>query len=304
MSLREQFGGVVVPVVTPFRDDGSLDLQAAEKIALHLVLGGVKLFLLGTTGEGASLSSQQKTDLVGVTVRAAGGKQPVLAGIPGNSFQTVVEEGKRFASLGVAALVATIPNYFPMDDDLILRYFENLADALPLPLFLYNMPLTIHRSLPLDVLEKLSHHPNIAGLKDSEKNLPRMKEALDRWKEREDFIYLVGNAASSVEGLLQGAAGIVPGTGNLCPRLYRKLFYACRELDIETALELQHQTNQITGLYQGSRDLSHSLAALKVLMNTMGLCGTQVLPPLIRMESPEADEVRRGKEMIDQMRLG
>ncbi len=288
----------MVPVVTPFRDDYSLDSRAAEQIARYLTDGGVRMFLSGTTGEGPSLTPEQKLELAEATVRVVAGRQPVMAGIPGNSFVAAVEEGKMLADKGIDALVATMPNYFPIDDQLILLYFEKLADALPLPLFLYNMPLTIHRSLPLDVIEMLSYHSNIIGLKDSEKNAERLDEALRKWSVREDFIYLVGNAASSVEGLRKGAAGIVPGTGNVCPRLYRDLFDAAGAGDFERAERLLEITVRITGLYQGNRSLSHALAALKVMMNRLGLCGTQVMPPLVRMEEAEAALLRDETDRI------
>lgn len=292
VNIKTKYSGVIVPMISPFREDYSIDTGSVKTIVDSFLEHDVKPFVIGTTGEGASLSARQKLDLVNATVAAADGRQVVLAGISGNSVLTSVEEGKAYAAAGVDALVATPPNCYPMNDRQMLSYFELLADSVPAPLFIYNIPATTGRSVSLDVIEKLSHHPNIIGVKDSERNQERLDQSLKLWKHRNDFVFLVGWAAMSAYGLANGASGIIPSTGNLTPGFFQLLYNAVKTNNTELAASLQQQTDQISGLYQNGRDLSHSLVALKVLMSMKNLCGTQVLPPLFRMEDEEELQYR------------
>jgi 4-hydroxy-tetrahydrodipicolinate synthase len=293
MSIKEKYGGVIVPMVSPFNDDFSIDKKAVESIIQSFLLNDVLPFVLGTTGEAPSLSSNQKVDLIKITFKVLNGKQPLLAGISGNSIFTVIEEGKKFAGLGVEALVATPPNYYPSDGAQMLKWFEHIADNVPVPLFLYNIPATTHHSIPLNFAEKLSTHPNIAGIKDSEQNEERLIQSLNLWKDRDDFSFLVGWAAKSAFGIKNGANGIVPSMGNLIPELYKQIVVEAEKGNSNSADELQELANTIAAYCQKGRNISQSIPALKVMMAEKGLCGTQVLPPMLRMNQNEELEFRK-----------
>jgi 4-hydroxy-tetrahydrodipicolinate synthase len=176
-----------------------------------------------------------------------------------------------------------------MDEDQMLRYLERLADSVGLPLYLYNIPVTTHHSIPLQVVDRLSHHPRIAGLKDSERNMERLDESIRLWGDREDFDFLIGWAAMSVYGLLKGANGIVPGTGNICPEYYVQLINCVRNREVAEAMQLQEKTDRISALYQKGRTLNHSIPALKILMKMKGLCSGEVLPPMVAMDFQEEE---------------
>lgn len=292
MKLKEKYRGVIVPMVSPFNADYSIDVNAVGAIINSFVINGVLPFVLGTTGEAPSLSASMKVDLIKATVSALSGKQPLLAGIGGNSLFSAIEDGKKYAGLGVDALVATVPNYYPSDATQMIKWFEKMADNLPVPLFLYNIPVTTHHSIPLDVAEILSHHSNIIGIKDSEQNEERLIESLNRWKDREDFLFLVGWAAKSVFGIRNGANGIVPSVGNLVPELYQQLVLETKKGNFDVANEMQDLTNTISALCQKGKNISQSIPAMKVLMELKGLCGTQVLPPMLCMKKEEEPEYR------------
>lgn len=292
MKLKQIYKGVIVPMVTPVRDDFKIDVRAVNHIINSLLRNNITPFVLGTTGEASSLSSKQKESLIKVSVQCAGEDVPVMAGIGSNSLFTSIEEGKLFADLGVQALVATVPNYYPSDEVQMINWFERLADAVSLPLFIYNIPATTHHSIPLTVAEKLSYHPNIAGIKDSERDENRLQESLNMWKDREDFMFLVGWAARSAYGVANGANGIVPSVGNLVPHLFQKLYVAAANGNTLEADELQKLTDTIAALCQAGRNISQSIPAMKVLMAMENLCGTQVCPPLVRMSEKEEGNYR------------
>ena len=167
------------------------------------------------------------------------------------------------------------------------QYFEKLADAIPMPLIVYNIPSTTHMSIPLEVVERLSRHPNIVGLKDSERDEERLYASVATYREREDFSHFIGWAVQSTNALLQGSDGLVPSSGNIVPAWYRKLYDSVLADDLETAQNMQEKTDRVSRLYQGERSLGDSLAALKVLMERVGLCGSAMFPPLTPMSEEE-----------------
>lgn len=297
MKLKELYKGVIVPMVSPVNDDFTIDERAVENIINSFLKVDIIPFVLGTTGEASSLSTTQKENLVKLAVRHVGGRAPLMAGIGSNSLFTSIEEGKRFADLGANALVATVPNYYPSNETQMINWFTRLADEVSLPLFVYNIPATTHHSIPLTVAEKLSYHPNIAGIKDSERDDERLNESLRLWKHREDFMFLVGWAARSAYGVANGANGIVPSVGNLVPHLFQKLYVAAECGNRVEAEELQLLTNNIAALCQAGRNISQSIPAMKVLMAMEGICGTQVCPPLMRMEKSKEDEYRKEMQL-------
>lgn len=298
--LNKKYSGVVVPMVSPFNSEFSIDVISVEKITAKIVNAGTIPFILGSTGEGPSMSLNQKSELVKTVVSTVKGLTHVYAGLSANSLKMALEEAHLFSDLGADVLVATLPFYFPINEDQMLRYFETLANKSPLPIVLYNMPSMVKRSIPLEVAEKLSKHPNIVGLKDSERDEDRLNKSILLWKKREDFSFLIGWAAMSAKGLINGADGIVPSTGNFCPELYDELYNSAINGNIELANHLQDKTNHISSFYQKDRDLSEAIPALKVMMALRGLCNPEVLPPMYRMSQGMEDDysLKTQKELI------
>lgn len=291
MNNGKRFKGVVVPMVTPFRDNGNIDEPAAVRITEYLMESGTIPFVLGTTGELASIPLQQRVKLVKTVVTAAAGKTSVFAGISDCVFSKSVELAKKYFDLGVEVCVAHVPYYYPLTSDLLRRYFENLADAIPGYLMLYNIPITTRISVPLDIIEALSYHPKIVGLKDSERDENRLKQSAQIWQKRSDFCIFCGWNSQMSYALAAGFDGIVPSTANIIPMKYRLLYDATLNNDIDTYKRLQHETDMISKIYQNNRILSQSVPALKILMSYLQLCKPNVLPPLHLLGDMETREI-------------
>jgi 4-hydroxy-tetrahydrodipicolinate synthase len=204
-----------------------------------------------------------------------------------------IEQAKLYADYGVDAVVAHLPFYYPLSADQMLQYFAQLADGIPCPLVLYNIPITTKQSIPVGVIDQLSRHPNIAGIKDSERGLERLDQSAELWADRTDFVYLMGCAAQSAIALQKGADGIVPSFGNVAPGLFKRLFEASLQGDYKTSDKLQAQADTISEIYQKDKNLSQSISALKIMMSALGLCQPYVMPPL---ECLDADEQKQIKE--------
>ena len=178
------------------------------------------------------------------------------------------------------------------------NYYSRLADSIKGPLMLYNIAATTHMSIPVDVIERLSHHPNIVGLKDSERDMERMEKCIQIAQNRDDFAYFCGWAAQSARSLELGGNGIVPSTGNFVPGMFKQLYDAALAGDMDTANRLQDETNEIAKIYQAGRTLGQSLTALKVMMQTRGLCTPDMLMPLTRLSEAEEAEIAEKAQAI------
>jgi dihydrodipicolinate synthase/N-acetylneuraminate lyase len=289
---RKKYGGVIVPMVSPVNEDLSIDMNAARQILDLLTGAGVSPFLLGTNGESVSLSEAQKSKLVKAGVDFAGGKITIFAGISGNCLEESIRNARLYADIGVDVVVAHLPFYFPLSADMMLKYYEVLADSVPCPLIIYNNPITVKQSIPLEVIEKLSYHRNIAGLKDSERGMERLDRSLELWSRRDDFVFLLGWTAQSAYALLNGSDGIVPSTGNFIPGLYVDLYNAALAMDRTKAYEYQLKADRISGIYLKNRNISQSIPALKYIMSVAGLCQPFVLPPLSPPDEKEQKMIR------------
>jgi 4-hydroxy-tetrahydrodipicolinate synthase len=279
-------------MVTPFTASGKVDVEAVERICRRFAQCGVSPLVLGTTGEAASISAAENVRVVLAAVQGMGGAGLVYAGIAGNNVAQNMENAKAYVALGAGVMMSVLPYYYALTDSQMLRYYAQLADAVP-QLMMYNIPATTHMSIPLQVVAQLSTHPNICGLKDSERDEHRMEECIAMFREREDFSYFLGYAALSAAALLQGADGIVPSTGNVVPAMFRQLYDAAISGNEVEARRLQCETNDIAKIYQANRTLGQSLAALKAMLSVLRLCEPNVLPPLDNLTADEINELRK-----------
>ena len=291
--VEKKYKGVVVPMVTPVTKNGTLDTQAVERIIAFFVKAGVSPLLMGTTGEGNSVSQADGLLFVETAVKAAQKRITIYAGLTGNCFSEQLKQAEAYTQAGADVIVATLPTYYALTPEQMENYYRTLADNIKGPLMLYNILATTHMSIPVDVIRRLADHPNIVGLKDSERDLERMAQCIEIAKGREDFCYFCGWAAQSAHSLELGGDGIVPSTGNFVPEMFQQLYEAAIAGDMATANRLQEETNEIAKIYQKDRTLGQSLTALKVMMQTKGLCEPWMLMPLTRLSAEEEKEIAR-----------
>ena len=280
MKNKRKYNGVIVPAVTPLTEKFQLDDKAVQKIFSSFYKYNIAPFILGTTGEAASLPLQVKKDYVLAAEKNKKMGSLLYAGIGSNVLAESLEFAAFCSMHAVDVVVATLKSYYDLTERQMLKYFKQLADNTPLPLFIYNIPATTHMSIPLEVIDELSKHKNIVGIKDSERSAERMLQSLNLRKEREDFHYILGWAAKSADALLYGADGLVPSTGNIYPEVYADMLKAFEQGDKEKMYAMQKLSDEYGALYQADRTLGESLYALKLLMKEKGLCDEYVMTPL------------------------
>ena len=292
-QAAKTFGGVIVPMGSPFTTDGRTDREGVHRVVKHLVTGGVHgVFIMGTMGEGLSIPREERVALVAATAEALkslGSNTAFYVNISGICLADSIEESKRFmdAAKGrISTFVAHPPFYYPIGPAEIRRYYDILVEAVPGQLMLYNIPQTTKVAIPIEVLQAFVDHPKVVGFKDSDGNAARIWEVLEAVGGREDFSVTIGSGLLATEGIKRGAAGMVVSGANLAPALWAQWWQTAMAAragkeNWTRVGELQVELDTIAASYMSKGLLGQCIAAMKNLMAKKGLCTNMVLPPLV-----------------------
>lgn len=300
MSFPKPFRGIIPPMITPLNSDFSLDEKSLNLIIEHMILGGVHgIFILGTTGEFASLSSKVKKQLIELACKKVNHRIPVLVGITDCSFQESLDLAAFAKDAGAEILVATTPFYMNIGQEELVNYFSRLADEVDLPLYLYNMPSHTGINIDLETVKKLADHPKIIGIKDSSGDLKYFESLCDNFREYPEFTVLVGPEEILVKTMNMGGHGGVTGGANLFPKLYVKLFEATEYQDKER-MKVLNATVQLLSknLYNHGAYQSNYLKGLKAAMSFEGLCQGNLALPLCAFSESEKAGLKQKYEQV------
>lgn len=292
--IKQPLRGIVPPVATLLLDDTRLDTESMEKLLAHLMDGGVQgLFILGTTGECTNLSYAMRRELIQLTCREANQRLPVLVGVTDTSFQESLRLAVVARDAGADAVVAAPPYYFGLGEREVLAYFKKLADELPLPLYLYNMPSHTKTMLSQNTVIELSRHPNILGLKDSSGNAVYFNAMAHAFREEPDFTLLVGPEEMLASAVLMGGHGGVSGGANMFPKLYVDLYEAAAAGNLPEVARLQAMVMEISAeLYNLGSYGSSFLKGLKAGLHYLGFGNGLLAAPLTAFEGERLTEIQ------------
>lgn len=290
----QKLKGIVPPMITPLKDNNTLDKEGIKRLVEHLIDGGVHgIFILGTTGEAQSLSYRLRYEMVELTCQLVGDRIPVIVGITDTSLEESIRLAQKAYECGAAAVVSAPPYYFAPSQQELIEFYNALASELPLPLYLYNMPSHVKVVFEPSTVKALSEHPNIIGLKDSSANMVYFQTLLHVLADKPDFALFVGPEELTAECVLMGAAGGVNGGANIFPRLYVDIFEAVCKNDIARVQELQKRIMQIsTTIYKVGQYGSSYLKGVKCSLSLLGICDDYLGYPYQKFRAPEREKVR------------
>lgn len=300
MEFIKPLRGIITPLITPLNPDFSLDRESLEKVIEHVIAGGVHgIFILGTTGEFAGLTRETKVELIRETGRLVAGRVPVLVGITDCAFEESLNLAKIAKEAGAAAAVATTPYYMNVGQEELAQYFHKLADSVPLPLFLYNMPGNTHKHIAPETATRLAKHPNIIGLKDSSGDLETFGAYRKLLASFSDFSLLVGPEEILAETLAMGGNGGVNGGTNLFPKLYVELYEAFESGKKSKVKAIQEMICFLSEqLYENENYKSSYLKGLKAAMSFEGLCQDNLALPLYGYSEVEKEKLIENYKMV------
>ena len=279
--------GSLVAIVTPMQDDGSLDFPRLRSlIDWHIAEGTDGIVIVGTTGESPTVTVSEHCELIRVAVEHCAGRVPVIAGTGANSTAEAVELARFAAQAGANAHLSVVPYYNRPTQEGLYRHFRTIAEAVELPLILYNVPGRTVADLANDTVLRLAAVPNIVGLKDATGNLDRACDLIERAPA--DFALYSGDDMTSAAFLMLGGHGVISVTANVAPRAIHALCAAAAAGDMRT---LRETNAMLTGLH---RDLfcEANPIPVKWAVARMGLVGDGLRLPLTPLSAAHHERVR------------
>jgi 4-hydroxy-tetrahydrodipicolinate synthase len=286
MANDSGFAGVFPYLVSPVDEDGRVRDEILARLVDYLIASGVHgLTPLGSTGEFAYLGWTQRRRIVEVTIEAAGGRVPVVAGVAATTTADACHQARTFEDLGAAGIVAILETYFPIADTGIVDYFTQIARSVACPIVLYTNPTFQRSDLTLPVIERLTAVPNIRYIKDASTNTGRLFSLISRFGDRLRVFAASSHVPAAV--MFLGGVGWMAGPACLIPRESVRLYEFCRAGQWPQALALQRRMWRINEVFA-----KYNLAAcIKGGLELQGLAVGRPLPPQTALDQAGREEV-------------
>jgi len=281
-----RFGRVITAMVTPFRADGSLDPDEAQRLARHLVDHGSEgLVVAGSTGEGATLTDDEKATLFRAVVDAVHGDAKVIAGTGTNATEHSVELTRMAEKAGVDAALAVTPYYNRPPQDALLHHFRTIADASNLPVLLYDVPIRSAIKIEVETIVRAAEHNNIVGIKDAGSDISA--STLLAALVPDDFEIYSGNDPETLAFQAIGAVGVISVQSHVMGELLLEQFEAFERGDIARAREIQFLQRRTQGAL-----LTNNPIPIKAAMRILGFKVGEPRPPLRPANADEEERIR------------
>ena len=287
-GLGFMFHGSMVALVTPMHEDGSLDYAALRRlIDFHVEQGTDALVVVGTTGESATLDMDEHCDVIRVAVEHARGRLPVIAGTGANATAEAIELTRCAERAGADACLLVTPYYNKPTQEGLYRHFKAIAEAVPIPQILYNVPGRTACDMLPETVERLAPIPNIVGIKEATGNLDRTREILRRCGARLDLYS--GDDATAFDSMLLGAKGDISVTANVAPRLMHEM---CALARAGRESEARAINDRLMGLHKDLFIESNPIP-VKWALQAMGLVQGGIRLPLTPLAERHHETVRQ-----------
>lgn len=289
--------GIFAPIATPFGDDGAIDFgRLAENLSKFDKTGLAGIVALGSNGEFALLSHQEKLDLIAAIRKGLSPDKLVIAGTGCESLKATTELSRAAADRGADAVLVINPSYYKRDlnEGALEKFYTAVADASPIPLMVYNMPGNSGINLPSGLVVRLSAHPNIVGVKDSGGNIVQISEIIAGTPE--DFSVFAGSGSYLFATTLLGGRGGTLAVANVAPDLCAGMYALCRKGEIEPARKIQLSLLRLNACVTAR----HGIGGMKAAMDLAGFYGGA---PRLPIQPAGADAVREIRGELEKLGL-
>ena len=279
--------GSLVAIVTPMRENGSLDLDRFRSlIDWHIVEGTQGIVVVGTTGESPTVNFDEHKELIRIAVEHAAGRVPIIAGTGANSTAEAVELSESAKHSGAQFSLSVVPYYNKPTQEGMYRHFRAIAEAVDLPLILYNVPGRTVADLQNDTVLRLAQVPNIVGIKDASASMERGSDLLRRAPA--SFAVYSGEDVTGLPLMLMGGHGVISVTANVAPKLMREMCAAALSGDLARA---RAANNRLLGLHT-KLFVEGNPIPVKWALAQMGLIEPGIRLPLVPLSANFHETVR------------
>ena len=287
------FKGTGIALITPFKADFSVDVEALTRIVNHVIDNGADfLVVLGTTSEAPTLTAEEKRLVISTILKANKDRLPIMLGMGGNNTQAVIEAIKAQDFTGIQGILSVVPYYNKPNQRGMKAHFEAIADASPVPVIVYNVPGRVGVNLQAATCVELAKHPNIIAVKEASGNLQQIMEILR--DKPADFDVLSGDDGITQPLMVLGAQGVISVAANAYTNPFSRMMKAISDGQTDEALRLHYAMMRMNQLIFADGNP----AGIKCLMSHMGLCQNVLRLPLVKAnEKVEADIIEEWKQL-------
>ncbi|EFM20475.1 MULTISPECIES: dihydrodipicolinate synthase family protein [unclassified Pantoea] len=265
--MNKKINGVLTAIVTTFDREGAFDPVRQREQVRRQINAGNGIFCGGTNGEFFVLNEQEKIAVTTTCVDEVNGQAPVVAHIGEISTRETIRLGKQIARLGVDAVSAITPWFVPLKQQELIDHYQRVADALSVPLFLYNIPARTGNTLQPETVRTLAAHPNIIGIKDSAGSYESLSGFLQATADCDGFDVLNGPDSLIHQGFVDGCSASISGLANVAPEAINAIWARFRAGDIAGSHQAQEN---VTGLRTALYSIGFSPAAVKKAVSLQG----------------------------------
>lgn len=265
--MNKKINGVLTAIVTTFDREGAFDPVRQREQVRRQINAGNGIFCGGTNGEFFVLNEQEKIAVTTTCVDEVNGRAPVVAHIGEISTRETIRLGKQIARLGVDAVSAITPWFVPLKQQELIDHYQRVADALTVPLFLYNIPARTGNTLQPETVRTLAAHPNIIGIKDSAGSYESLSGFLQATADCEGFDVLNGPDSLIHQGFVDGCSASISGLANVAPEAINAIWARFSAGDIAGSHQAQEN---VTGLRTALYSIGFSPAAVKKAVSLQG----------------------------------
>ena len=265
--MNKKISGVLTAIVTPFDRDGAFDPVRQREQVRRQLRAGNGIFCGGTNGEFFVLNEQEKLAVTATCVDEVSGRAAVVAHIGEISTRETIRLGTQIARLGVDAVSAITPWFVPLKQQELIDHYRRVADALTVPLFLYNIPARTGNTLQPETVRTLAAHPNIIGIKDSAGSYDSLRGFLQATADCDGFDVLNGPDSLIHQGFVEGCSAAISGLANVAPEAINAIWARFAAGDIAGSQQAQEN---VTGLRTALYSIGFSPAAVKKAVSLLG----------------------------------
>lgn len=287
--------GTGVALVTPFKQDFSIDTEALKRIVNFSIDGGIEyLVVLGTTAENATLSQQEKELVIDIVIEANNGRLPLVLGVGGNNTLKVVEELKTRDFSAFTAILSVSPYYNKPTQEGIYQHFKAVAEASPLPVILYNVPgRTGSNMLPATVLRLANDFKNVVAIKEAAGDLVQAMQLLKN--KPNDFMVISGDDMIALPMVLAGGSGVISVIGQGFPKEFSEMIRLGLNRKVDEAFKSQYLLDECIDMIfeQGNP------AGIKQVFLSLGIAENTVRLPLVTVDESLANRISQFIKNID-----
>jgi 4-hydroxy-tetrahydrodipicolinate synthase len=288
------FEGSFVALITPFKDDESLDESKLKELLELQIEGGTDgIVPCGTTGESPALSDEEHNRVVDLTVQTVDGRLPVIAGTGSNSTTRTLHATEHAKAAGADGALIVTPYYNKPTQNGLYAHYMKIADSVDIPIVIYNVPGRCGTDILSDTVARLAEHPNIVGLKEATGELKRASEVISMCSD--DFVVLSGDDVNTLPILSVGGKGVISVVANVAPAPIAEMCSAFKAGNIDVARKLHYETMPL------AVDLfieTNPIPAKTALM-LMGKLNGKMRLPLAPMTSANLEQLRRTLELTN-----